>query len=467
MNRTPSFASTRRRLAGSAAHSVFSQHNLRSAAPSSVASSTSAPPAPSEADLFAPVSPTADPTAAATDPNTPTANAQPPQTPSDLPKTGTNTAPTDTKPSATSPNTLPTGANGTILPSNTPQTPPNAPQTPSAHPPTHPNTVPNAPKTPISSTPTPSAGTKPSATSPNTPPTTPNTSTAGANGTILPPNTSTAGANGTILPPNTPPTGTKSTATSPKTTPTTPTPGSACSARPHTDAPCGPSAKLAVVPFATWPTVASHSDTPEAERPHWRARLLEHYSPERQVSFGEHPEWCYSSPRPTLRRLRDQLGSETVVTWLCLQLNYAAQLWGTADGLTSHQLRGAAEAIGASYAELNVGEVMVYLCRLRGGRYGKVAYGSLSADAMVSNLPLYMKERREELSQHERRAADRALAEELDSRAARCCTYAQYEVLHARARVLAGGDEAEAFRLLQERFWETDTGAASPAEAAR
>ena len=270
-----------------------------------------------------------------------------------------------------------------------------------------------------------------------------------------------------ILPPNTPSTGAKPTATSPNTPPTTPTPGSACSVRPHTDAPCGPSAKLAVVPFATWPTVASHSDTPEAERPHWRARLLEHYSPERQVSFGEHPEWCYSSPRPTLRRLRDQLGSETVVTWLCLQLNYAAQLWGTADGLTSHQLRGAAEAIGASYAELNVGEVMVYLCRLRGGRYGKVAYGSLSADAMVSNLPLYMKERREELSQHERRAADRALAEELDARAARCCTHAQYEVLHARARVLAGGDEAEAFRLLQERFWETDTGAASPAEAAR
>ena len=418
MNRTPSFTSTRRRLAGSAAHSVFSQSNLRSAAPSSVASSTSAPPAPSEADLFAPVSPAADPNAAEANPNTPTANAQTPPPPSNAPQTPSNTAPT--------------GANSTILP-------PNAPQTPSDLPPTSPNTVPNAPKTPISSTSTPPADTKPTATSPNTP---------------------TAGANGTILPPNTPP-------TSVRTPPTTPTPGSACSVRPHTDAPCGPSAKLAVVPFATWPTVASHSDTPEAERPHWRARLLEHYSPERQVSFGEHPEWCYSSPRPTLRRLRDQLGSETVVTWLCLQLNYAAQLWGTADGLTSHQLRGAAEAIGASYAELNVGEVMVYLCRLRGGRYGKVAYGSLSADAMVSNLPLYMKERREELSQHERRAADRALAEELDARAARCCTHAQYEVLHARARVLAGGDEAEALRLLEERFWETDTGAASPAEAAR
>ena len=355
------------------------------------------------------------------------------------PISSTSTPSAGTKSSATPPNTPTTSANDT-------NTLPNAPQTPSAHPSTGTNTTPNAPKTPISSTPTPSAGTKPSATSPNTPPTS---------------------ANGTILPPNTPPTGTKPSATSPNTPPTTSTPGSTCSVRPHTDAPCGPSAKLAVVPFATWPTVASHSDTPEAERPHWRARLLEHYSPERQVSFGEHPEWCYSSPRPTLRRLRDQLGSETVVTWLCLQLNYAAQLWGTADGLTSHQLRGAAEAIGASYAELNVGEVMVYLCRLRGGRYGKVAYGSLSADAMVSNLPLYMKERREELSQHERRAEVRALAEELDARAARCCTHAQYEVLHARARVLAGGDEAEALRLLEERFWETDTGAASPAEAAR
>ena len=360
----------------------------------------------------------------------------------DTPKTPISSTPT---PSA--------GANGTILP-------PNAPQTPSDLPSTSPNTVPDAPKSPISSTPTPSAGTK-STTTPSNAPETPSAPSPTQE------NTPTAGANGTILPPNTPPTGTKPTATSSNTPPTTSTPGSACSVRPHTDAPCGPSAKLAVVPFATWPTVASHSDTPEAERPHWRARLLEHYSPERQVSFGEHPEWCYSSPRPTLRRLRDQLGSETVVTWLCLQLNYAAQLWGTADGLTSHQLRGAAEAIGASYAELNVGEVMVYLCRLRGGRYGKVAYGSLSADAMVSNLPLYMKERREELSQHERRAADRALAEELDARAARCCTHAQYKVLHARARVLAGGDEAEALRLLRERFWETDTGAASPAEAAR
>ena len=425
MNRTPSFASTRRRLAGSAAHSVFSQHNLRSAAPSSVASSTSAPPAPSEADLFAPVSPSAAPNAADADSNTPAANAQPPQTP------------------------------------------PNAPQMPSDLPPTGPNTAPTGAKTPISSTSTPSAGTKSTATSPTPPQTPPNAPQTPSTPSPTQENTPTAGANGTILPPNIPPTGTKPTATSAQTPPTTSTPGSACSVRPHTDAPCGPSAKLAVVPFATWPTVASHSDTPEAERPHWRARLLEHYSPERQVSFGEHPEWCYSSPRPTLRRLRDQLGSETVVTWLCLQLNYAAQLWGTADGLTSHQLRGAAEAIGASYAELNVGEVMVYLCRLRGGRYGKVAYGSLSADAMVSNLPLYMKERREELSQHERRAADRALAEELDARAARCCTHAQYEVLHARARVLAGGDEAEALRLLRERFWETDTGAASPAEAAR
>lgn len=220
-----------------------------------------------------------------------------------------------------------------------------------------------------------------------------------------------------------------------------------------------------MVPFATWPTVASHSDTPEAERPHWRRRLLEHYSPERQVSFGEHPEWCYTLPLPSLRRLRDQLGSETVVTWLCLQLNYAAQLWGTADGLTSHQLRGAAEAIGASYAELNVGEVMVYLCRLRGGRYGKVAYGALSADAMVSNLPQYMKERRDELAHHERRAADRALAEALNARAARCCTRAVYEVLHARARALAGGDEAEALRLLRERFWESETPPSSPTPA--
>ena len=425
MMNSRSFPSTRRRLSGSAAHSVFSQHNLRSAAPSSTVSTSAAPPAPPEADLFDPNPPKTDATSPKTAANPPTTSPSAESTSPKRPISSTIQSPTSPNAAPQAANTPPTGTHTEILPKNDA--------------PTSPTTEPKRPKRPISST--------------NQSPTTPNAAPTQAN---TPPTS-----------PNTPQTGTTPPPTSTQAAPTRSTPGSASSTPPPTDAPCGPSAKLAVVPFATWPTVASHSDTPEAERPHWRARLLEHYSPERQVSFGEHPEWCYSSPRPTLRRLRDQLGSETVVTWLCLQLNYAAQLWGTADGLTSHQLRGAAEAIGASYAELNVGEVMVYLCRLRGGRYGKVAYGSLSADAMVSNLPLYMKERREELSQHERRAADRALAEELDARAARCCTHAQYEVLHARARVLAGGDEAEALRLLEERFWETDTGAASPAEAAR
>ena len=410
-----SFPSTRRRLSASAAHSVFSQHNLRSAAPSSAVSTSAAPPAPPEADLFAPNPPKTDATSQNTDVGTPKTDAQsptpPPSAASTSPKrpiSSTIQSPTSTQAAPQAANTPQTSPNAEILPQNATSTPPSA--------------APTSPKRPISST------------------------IQSPTSTRIAPQTANA-------------------PTQANTTQTSSTPGSASSTQPPTAAPCGPSSPPAVVPFATWPTVASHSDTPEAERPHWRRRLLEHYSPERQVSFGEHPEWCYTLSLPSLRRLRDQLGSETVVTWLCLQLNYAAQLWGTADGLTSHQLRGAAEAIGASYAELNVGEVMVYLCRLRGGRYGKVAYGALSADAMVSNLPQYMKERREELTHHERRAADRALAEELNTRAARCCTRAVYEVLHARARALAGGDEAEALRLLRERFWESETPPSSPTPA--
>ena len=82
---------------------MFSQHNLRSAAPSSGVSSTSAPPAPSEADLFAPVSPSAAPNAPTANAQTPQTPPNAPQTPSDLPPTSPNTAPTGTKPSTTPP----------------------------------------------------------------------------------------------------------------------------------------------------------------------------------------------------------------------------------------------------------------------------------------------------------------------------------------------------------------------------
>ena len=193
----------------------------------------------------------------------------------------------------------------------------------------------------------------------------------------------------------------------------------------------------------------------------WCRRILETYNPSLQPTMGERPHWCYCTPKLlTLRRFREQLGAKAVTTWLSLQLNYAARLWGSADGLTSEQICGAAEAIAATYSELNLAEVMLYLCRLRAGRYGKVAFGALTVDALVSNLPQFMKERRDERCRYERLAEDAARAHELAARAGHCCTREASLPLRALALERTGGDEKAAIELLKTRFWEHEAGGA-------
>ena len=114
----------------------------------------------------------------------------------------------------------------------------------------------------------------------------------------------------------------------------------------------------------------------EKERVYWRQRIFHFYNPSMQATVAENPGWCYCNDKLlTLKRFREQLGADAVNAWLCLQLNHTAKSWGSADGLTSDQLQAAAAAIAVAYGELNLGEVMLYLCYLLAGRYGKVAFG--------------------------------------------------------------------------------------------
>lgn len=197
----------------------------------------------------------------------------------------------------------------------------------------------------------------------------------------------------------------------------------------------------------------------EKERVYWRQRIFHFYNPSLQATMAERPDWCYCNDKLlTLKRFREQLGADAVNAWLCLQLNHTAKSWGSADGLTSEQLQAAAAAIAVAYGELNLGEVMLYLCYLLAGRYGKVAFGALTVDAMVSNLPAFMKERNRERGRYERMLEDAARAREAAEHAKHCCTRERYLELHAQALQRTNGDEQAARELLRRRFWLEEEG---------
>lgn len=197
----------------------------------------------------------------------------------------------------------------------------------------------------------------------------------------------------------------------------------------------------------------------EKERVYWRQRIFHLYNPALQAAVAERPDWCYCNDKLlTIKRFREQLGADAVNAWLCLQLNHTAKSWGSADGLTSEQLQAAAGAIAVTYGELNLGEVMLYLCYLLAGRYGKVAFGALTVDAMVSNLPEFMKERNRERGRYERMLEDAARAREAAEHAKHCCTHERYLELRAQALQRTNGDERAAIELLKRRFWEEEEG---------
>lgn len=192
----------------------------------------------------------------------------------------------------------------------------------------------------------------------------------------------------------------------------------------------------------------------EAERVYWRQRIFHFYNPSLQATMAGNPGWCYCNDKLlTIKRFREQLGADAVNAWLCLQLNHTAKSWGSADGLTSDQLQAAAAAIAVTFGELNLGEVMLYLCYLLAGRYGKVAFGALTVDALVSNLPAFMKERNRERARYERLLEDAARAREAAEHAKHCCTYDRYRELHAQALQRTNGDEQATRKLLKQRFW--------------
>ena len=146
------------------------------------------------------------------------------------------------------------------------------------------------------------------------------------------------------------------------------------------------------------------SVTPSAEKQRERTAFLERYNPQVCRHMALDADRCFCGCAPALEVVRRRYGTQTAVTWVTIQLSETARLWGSSDKIPGEMLEAVAESFVGEYSKLNLAEIGLYLSRLRAGVYGKVAYGKLTPDHLVSNLPTFLAQRSKEIEVYRRNA---------------------------------------------------------------
>ena len=146
------------------------------------------------------------------------------------------------------------------------------------------------------------------------------------------------------------------------------------------------------------------SSLSSAEIQRERTAFLERYNPQVCRHMALDADRCFCGCAPALEVVRRRYGTQTAVAWVTIQLSETARLWGSSDKIPGEMLEAVAESFVGEYSKLNLAEIGLYLSRLRAGVYGKVAYGKLTPDHLVSNLPTFLAQRSKEIEVYRRNA---------------------------------------------------------------
>lgn len=209
----------------------------------------------------------------------------------------------------------------------------------------------------------------------------------------------------------------------------------------------GPSVTAAVV--ASNQPSKTENPSVTAATPAGRLGLLEKYNPQQMRTLALHPMRCYRGNTPTLQKVAKEYGIGVTVSWLSVQLMDTARLWGSADRIEADVLTATAESILATYPRLNMAEIALFLTRLRGGAYGKVAYGRLTPDHIVGHIPTFIQQRRQEVEAATRTGEREGRFAEQKRWAERAVTHDVAKYLNFLALQRTEGDAEAAIELLK------------------
>ena len=191
------------------------------------------------------------------------------------------------------------------------------------------------------------------------------------------------------------------------------------------------------------------SVTPSAEIQRERTAFLERYNPQVCRHMALDADRCFCGCAPALEVVRRRYGTQTAVAWVTIQLSETARLWGSSDKIPGEMLEAVAESFVGEYSKLNLAEIGLYLSRLRAGVYGKVAYGKLTPDHLVSNLPTFLAQRSKEIEVYRRNAEREERDRERQRWAARAVSHEVATQMYEEALKRCNNDPQRAIEYLK------------------
>ena len=181
-----------------------------------------------------------------------------------------------------------------------------------------------------------------------------------------------------------------------------------------------------------------------------RTAFLERYNPQVCRHMALDADRCFCGCAPALEVVRRRYGTQTAVAWVTIQLSETARLWGSSDKIPGEMLEAVAESFVGEYSKLNLAEIGLYLSRLRAGVYGKVAYGKLTPDHLVSNLPTFLAQRSKEIEVYRRNAEREERNRERQRWAARAVSHEVATQLYEEALKRCNNDPQQAIEYLKD-----------------
>ena len=187
----------------------------------------------------------------------------------------------------------------------------------------------------------------------------------------------------------------------------------------------------------------------QQEKQRERTAFLERYNPQVCRLMALDADRCFRGSAPALARVKRDYGVQTAVTWMTIQLSETARLWGSSDKISGEMLEAVAESFVGEYSHLNVAEIGLYLSRLRAGVYGKVAYGKLTPDHMVSHVQTFLAQRSREIDVFRREQERIDRQRERQRWASRAVSHEEAKRLYAEALALCNNDPDRAIEYLK------------------
>ncbi len=181
-----------------------------------------------------------------------------------------------------------------------------------------------------------------------------------------------------------------------------------------------------------------------------RTAFLERYNPQVCRHMALDADRCFCGCAPALEVVRRRYGTQTAVAWVTIQLSETARLWGSSDKIPGEMLEAVAESFVGEYSKLNLAEIGLYLSRLRAGVYGKVAYGKLTPDHLVSNLPTFLAQRSKEIEVYRRNAEREERDRERQRWAARAVSHEVATQMYEEALKRCNNDPQRAIEYLKK-----------------